>query len=102
MPIPRFDPNAFMMAFALAVARQRGRFTRDSIDIEVTRRPQYYYDGPLNVDDINSAGGMFRPNVRNLDEITLTLRSPEGMDSFMTALQEEYDQILQGYAKDNV
>ena len=98
MPIPRFDPNAFMMAFALAVARQRGRFTRDSIDIEVTRRPQYYYDGPLDV----GAVGIFRPNVRNLDEITLTLRSPEGMDSFMTALREEYDQIIQGYAKDNV
>jgi len=75
------EKNAFMRAFALAIASRRD-FSRERLDVEMSMTPYFYYD------DIH-----FSPQRTGMVEITLRLRCTTD-DSFMRVLRNEYAHLL--------
>lgn len=91
------EKNAFMRAFALAIASQRG-FSRERLDVEMSMTPYFYYDdihfSPyIREDRFSPISERFEPQRTGMVEITLRLRCTTE-DSFMRVLRSEYNHLL--------
>ena len=83
------EKNAFMRAFALAIASQLG-FSRERLDVEMTQYFDHDVFSPYIREDRFSP---FEPQRTGMVEITLRLRCTTD-DSFMRVLRSEYNHLL--------